>query len=113
MMNFYKAKGDLFWESERAASAPVESQSPGSLEVKNCNNCKLLEWGYGDVNDPEGWMCNGRDYKNSLQEAEHLSKLDDSSYRARPKKCCDPRKPTMEANDLHHLRETSEGECYE
>lgn len=58
------------------------------MKKKNCLNCKYLEWGFGDVGDPEGWMCNKRDYRTDKQEMDHLEKLDRKSYREQAKKCC-------------------------
>lgn len=58
------------------------------VEIKSCGSCSNLEWAYGDVNDPEGYVCNGRDYKNEEMERRHLSKLEDEGYRAKSKPKC-------------------------
>lgn len=55
---------------------------------KNCINCIFLVWSDGDVNDPQGWSCDGRGYKSELDESNHLSQLDRYSYLCRSKKCC-------------------------
>lgn len=60
---------------------------------KNCENCKHLEWGFGDVGDPEGWCCLKRDYYKygnyEKAESKHLKQLENDLYRKRPKKCCE------------------------
>jgi hypothetical protein len=75
------------------ASAPTSS----SLEVKNCNNCKYLEW-YEEQGSwaESGYVCNYRNYPNVKSEDQHLDQLCDSAYRARPKKCCEPRSRTID-----------------
>lgn len=59
---------------------------------KNCNNCDNLEYEWGDVNDPEGFVCSKR-YENiwnniSFYAAESfLDKLENDNYRYKSKKC--------------------------
>ena len=55
--------------------------------LRNCENCYFLEWGYGDVNDPEGFMCNKREYKTERDESKHLAQLDSEKYRKKSKVC--------------------------
>lgn len=64
--------------------------------MNNCHNCHYLEYGFGDVNDPEGFMCNKRDYKSDTEELKHISKLDSKKYRMRQKKCCVPKDAGVE-----------------
>jgi hypothetical protein len=58
--------------------------------TKNCENCVHLEWGFGDINDPEGWVCNAKEYNTNSEEKRHLDKLDDLNYRLKAKKCFEP-----------------------
>ena len=63
-----------------------------SAEVKkNCHNCSQLEWGFGDVNDPEGWVCNRKDWSNPREEKDMLDKMERDEYREKAKVCFEPR----------------------
>jgi len=64
--------------------------------AKNCDTCRHLELVFGDLNDPEGWCCNKREYPSEKAESDHLDQLDWDVYRARPKRCHEP-KPHPEA----------------
>jgi len=57
------------------------------MNKKNCYNCEYLEWGYGDINDPEGWVCNKRSYDSDKQESAHLRQLESEAYRLMGKRC--------------------------
>lgn len=67
---------------------------------RNCTNCKYLEWGFGDTNDPEGWECLKRDYYKRgnyrKNERKHHAQLDSFFYREQSKKCYE-KKITSEA----------------
>jgi hypothetical protein len=54
---------------------------------KHCHNCKWLEWAEGDWGDPEGWVCNKRDYDTVEQETTHLNQMKRERYRFKGKKC--------------------------
>ncbi len=54
---------------------------------KHCHNCKHLEWVDGDVNDPEGWTCNKRQYRSEYDEHLHLYHLEREFYRIVSKRC--------------------------
>lgn len=56
---------------------------------KNCNNCEYLEWGFGDMNDPEGFCCLKRYYNSPEEENKHLEQLENPDYREAAKKCCE------------------------
>lgn len=60
---------------------------------KNCNNCENLEWGFGDVNDPEGWVCNRRDFYGP-DEKKMLDNMERDEYREKAKVCFVPRVQT-------------------
>lgn len=72
------------------------------IQMKNnCNNCKHLKWEFGDVSDPEGFVCLKREYgKHSgndwKDEKIHLAKLECEHYREKSKKCFEAKK---ELND--------------
>lgn len=55
--------------------------------MNSCHECDYLEWGYGDVNDPEGYICNKREYKSDEEESKHISKLKNKQYRMKAKSC--------------------------
>lgn len=54
---------------------------------KNCNNCSRLEYAYGDIGDPEGFICTRKDFSNEREEMEMLDKMDDEKYRNKSKRC--------------------------
>lgn len=55
---------------------------------KNCNNCDNLEYEWGDVNDPEGFVCAKRYEEMDFVVGEKfLDKLESESYRYKSKKC--------------------------
>jgi hypothetical protein len=61
---------------------------PAKPTKRNCKNCRFLEWGHGDENDPQGWMCNGRgEYRNRAEESAHLARLESEQYRDKSKVC--------------------------
>jgi hypothetical protein len=48
-------------------------------KLKNCYNCKHLNYYEGNPYEGEGssgFFCNGRDYKNESSEKVHLSQLE-------------------------------------
>lgn len=53
---------------------------------KNCWNCQWLEYGFGDVGDPEGWVCEKKDLYNE-EESKMLSKMESDDYKNRAKVC--------------------------
>ncbi len=55
----------------------------------NCFNCEHLEWGFGDVGDPEGFVCNKREYKYDKQEDDHLRLMTHDRYLNFRKSCCE------------------------
>lgn len=62
------------------------------ISKNNCHACTHLDYyqkeGYED-NSPEGYFCNGREYKTDKEEATHLKRLESQIYRARIKNCCE------------------------
>lgn len=54
---------------------------------KNCLNCEELEWAFGDVGDPEGFICNRKDWSNPKEEKDMLDKMNRDSYLEKSKKC--------------------------
>lgn len=66
-------------------------ESDGPFKKSGCYVCRHLEWGYGDVNDSEGFVCNKRQYKTSQEEYGHLDQLNDPIYLSRPKRCQEKR----------------------
>lgn len=64
------------------------SNSKREHAVKNCENCKHLEYIEDDSAYPNsGYACNKRGYASDSEERRHLALLDDESYRLKPKKC--------------------------
>jgi hypothetical protein len=59
---------------------------------KNCENCKHLEWAYGDVGDSEGFVCNRKYFSSEKEEDEMLIKMNNESYRKKSKRCFEPEK---------------------
>ncbi len=57
---------------------------------KSCYICKNLEWADGDIGDPEGFVCNNRNYRSELEESRHLLQLESQKYLTKGKSCCDP-----------------------
>jgi hypothetical protein len=55
--------------------------------IRNCHACIHLEWADGDIYDPDGFVCNKRQYKSDYEENRHLDKLEDEEYRSRYKSC--------------------------
>ena len=54
---------------------------------KNCYNCRFMEWGDGDVGDPEGWICTRKDFSNPREESDMIEKMDTPAYRFKSKVC--------------------------
>lgn len=70
----------------------------------SCDNCVHLEWEFGDVNDPDGYVCKKRRYDainpdiEDRRESNHLSQLARDSYRAKHKKCCELRPVVLDSS---------------
>ena len=56
--------------------------------TKSCYDCKWLEYISADDN-AEGYVCNGRDYRNYSEEDNHLGLLENESYLCKGKSCCE------------------------
>jgi len=63
------------------------------IDGKHCHNCRFLEYAQGDTYDPEGWVCNKRDYDTVEQEDLHLNQLDNVDYRFKGKRCFETKHP--------------------
>ncbi len=60
----------------------------GGREVKkNCHYCEHLEYGFGDVGDSEGFICNKKDYYNENEESKMIDKMSRDSYLDKSKVC--------------------------
>jgi hypothetical protein len=61
---------------------------------KNCYSCKYLDYyekdGYED-SSPEGFMCEGREFKSYQKELDHEDSMQLESYRLKGKVCCVPK----------------------
>lgn len=53
---------------------------------RNCYTCKHLEYASGDTGDPEGYVCNKKDFQGR-EEDEMLQKMEDEKYLLRGKRC--------------------------
>lgn len=55
---------------------------------KNCFNCLHSEYASGDIGDPEGWICNKKDFQGK-EEKKMLKSMERESYLEKAKKCCE------------------------
>lgn len=62
-----------------------------NVSKNNCHACEHLEYYEREAEsfDESGYYCNGREYKTTKAEANHIDKLQSQTYRARAKKCCE------------------------
>ena len=56
---------------------------------RNCYNCEHMEYGFGDVSDPEGWICNKKDLYGK-EEDKMIRNMGNSKYRFKSKVCFMP-----------------------
>lgn len=60
--------------------------------IKNCINCKYLEWvdnGGNEYSSSEGFVCTNRLYRCDAEESNHLGQLEKDSYLEKGKSCCE------------------------
>ena len=65
------------------------------MSGRNCNTCQHLEWIAADEDCDSGFDCNKRHEAmyNAGRENELLNNLDRDAYRARYKRCFEPKEP--------------------
>lgn len=58
---------------------------------RNCFNCRYLEYYEKECSEdfsPEGYYCNGREYKTNDAEHKHNIQMESNEYLVKSKSCC-------------------------